>query len=87
MADTHDERRAPLDYAPAATPSERSFWAAMLDIFRIRRNAQDARVAKAAAENAPLREAEARRKATQPGVSPELTEKFAKVVARVGGGK
>jgi hypothetical protein len=80
----HDERRTPLDYAPAATPSERSFWAAMLDIFRIRRNAQDAQVAKAAAENAPIRAAEARRAIAQPGTPPDVVEKFSRVLARIG---
>lgn len=83
----HDDRRIPLDYAPAATPSERSFWATMLDLFRVRRNQQDAAQAKAAAENAPIREADARRALSQPGVSPEALDKAARVLSRVGKGE
>jgi hypothetical protein len=83
---THDDRRIPLDPQPESRSLLESIrgW---LSIGQARRNKREAAQAKAAAENAPLREAEARRKATQPGVSPELAEKFAKVVARVGGGK
>jgi hypothetical protein len=82
----HDERKVPLTPEPESASLLESIrhWIA-LNV--LRRNKREAAQAKAAAENAPLREAEARRKATQPGVSPELTEKFAKVVARVGGGK
>lgn len=86
MADLHDERNIPLtlDPQPRSLLESIRFW---LTFGQGRRNKREGAQAKAAAENAPLREAEARRKATQPGVSPELAEKFAKVVARVGGGK
>jgi hypothetical protein len=82
----HDERAVPLDPQPESRSLLESI-RSWLSIGQARRNKREAAQAKAAAENAPMREAEMRRKATQPGVSPELTEKFAKVVARVGGGK
>lgn len=83
----HDERRIPLDYAPAVTPSERSFWTAMLDLFRIRRNQQDAGRVEAVEANEADRIADAKRVLRQPGMSQEALDKAARVLARVGGGK
>lgn len=50
------------------------------------RNIHDGKVAKAAADNLPLRAAEADRTLRQPGVSPEAAEKALRVLSRVGSG-
>ncbi len=44
----------------------------------------DEKVAKAAADNLPLRAAEADRTLRQPGVSPEALEKASRVLSRLG---
>jgi hypothetical protein len=54
-----------VDYTPAASPEDLSWWAKLIARLRNHRNTQDAAQAKAAADNAPIREADARRKAAQ----------------------
>ena len=69
MQDTHDERRIALEPQPESRSLLESirFW---LTFGQARRNKREGAQAKAAADNAPLREAEARRKAAQPGSEP-----------------
>lgn len=86
MRDTHDERAVPLDPQPEPRSLLDSIrnW---LSIGQARRNKREAAQAKAAADNAPFREAEARRAIAQPGVSPDVVEKFSRVLARLGKGE
>lgn len=82
----HDERRIPLEFEPAATPSERSFWATFLDLFRIRRNAQDDRRAQAVERNHTERQLAAKRLLRQPGATDEQVALALRVLGRAGSG-
>jgi hypothetical protein len=83
MQDTHDERRIPLDLEPISRRD--AAWAKLWGwLSRRERNIHDERVAKAAADNLPLRAAEADRIQRQPGVSQDALDKAARVLARLG---
>src|SRR5690606_9338518 len=81
---THDERRIPLDYEPAATPQQVGFWKTMRELFLGRRNRQDAHRAKAVERNAADRRRDALRLLRQPGATPEQIDMALRVL---GGGK
>lgn len=85
MQDTHDERAVPLDPQPEPRSLLDSIrnW---LSIGQARRNKREAAQAKAAEANRPIREADARRTLSQPGVSPEAAEKALRVMSRIGTG-
>jgi hypothetical protein len=63
---THDERKVPLDPQPESE-SLLAWIRSWLRIGKSRRETREQAQAKAAADNAPIREAEARRKAAQDG--------------------
>jgi hypothetical protein len=79
MQDIHDERSVPLQPEPL-TPRESKFFRLMAFLGLREKNQHDEKVAKAAEANRPFREAEARRKATQPGADPH-TGGFASLAA------
>lgn len=63
----HTDPNDRVDYTPAASPEDLSWWGKLIARFRNHRNTQDAAQSKAASDNAPMREADARRKAAQDG--------------------
>jgi hypothetical protein len=81
----HDDRRIPLDPQPESRSLLESI-RSWLSIGQARRNKREAAQAKAAADNLPLRAAEADRVLRQPGVSPDAAEKALRVLARLGKG-
>lgn len=86
MHEVHDDRRIPVD----PQPESRSLLESIrfyLSFGQARRTKIEQRQAKAAEKNRPIREAEARRTLSQPGVSPDVVEKFSKVLARIGKGE
>lgn len=87
MQDLHDDRRVPLEFEPAATPSERSFWVTFIDRFLARRNRQDEARVRAVEANERDRVADAKRQSRQPGLSRPKTDMAMRVFGRVGGGK
>lgn len=87
MQDTHDERRIPIDYEPAATPQQIAHWRVMREVYRERRNRQDAHRAKAVERNQADRQADALRQLRQPGLTPEQRDMAMRVLGRAGGGK
>jgi hypothetical protein len=85
MHEVHDERSIPLQ--PEALPAREGYFFRLMAKLGLReKNLRDEKVAKAATTNAPIREAEARRTLSQPGVSPEAAEKALRVLSRVGAG-
>lgn len=85
MQDIHDERNIPLQ-PEALTPRESKFYRLMAWLGRRDKNQRDEKVAKATAENAPLRAAEAQRRQHQLGVSDDAAEKFLRMLGRIGRG-
>jgi hypothetical protein len=83
---THDERRIALTPEPESRSVLDSIWF-WITFGKQRDNRRNERQAKAADDNAPLREAEARRALSQPGVSQEALDKAARVLARIGKGE
>jgi hypothetical protein len=86
MQDIHDERNIPLDPQPERTGLLADI-RAWLNIGQARRNKREAAQAKAAEANRPIREAEARRALSQPGVSPDVLEKAGRMLGRLGKGE
>jgi hypothetical protein len=85
MTDIHDDRSVPMDLDPISRKD--AAWAKLWGwLSRRERNVHDGKVAKAAADNAPIREAEARRTLAQPGASAEAVAKAERVFARIGSG-
>jgi hypothetical protein len=79
MQDTHDERRIALD--PEPLPAREGYFFRLMARLGLReKNQRDERIQKAAEANRPFREAEARRKAAQPGSDP-YSGGFASVAA------
>ena len=87
MQDTHDERRIPIDYEPAAPAQQVGFWQTMRELFLGRRNRQDEHRAKAVERNQADRRADALRQLRQPGLTPEQRDMAMRVLGRAGGGK
>lgn len=81
---THDERRIPLDYEPAATPQQVGYWQTMRELFLGRRNRQDAHRAKAVERNQADRRADALRQLRQPGLTEAERAAALRVLATVG---
>jgi len=71
---SHDERNIPIEYAPAATPQQIAHWRVMREIYRERRNRQDAHRLKAVERTQADRRADALRQLRQPGLTPEQRE-------------
>lgn len=85
MQDTHDERTIPLQ--PDPLPAREGYFFRLMAKLGLReKNIHDEKVAKAAEANRPVREADARRALTQPGVSPEALDKAVRVLSRIGSG-
>ena len=85
MQDTHDERRIPLD----PQPESRSLLESIrfyLTFGRARRNKREAAQAKAAADNRPMRAAEAASRAAQAGIAQNIAAAGTKALGKVGGG-
>lgn len=91
MQDTHDERRIALDPQPLL-PREGYFFRLMARLGLREKNIRDEKLAKAAEANRPYREAEARRRALQPGaqapvdLDDPVIAKGVKALGRIGGG-
>lgn len=86
MHQPHDERRIPLEFEATATPSERSFWATFLELFRIRRNAGDQQRQKAVERNHDDHVRDALRTLRQPGLSEAQRDIAMRVLGRAGSG-
>jgi hypothetical protein len=85
MRDVHDERSIPLQ--PEAIPAREGYFFRLMAKLGLReKNQHDERIQKAAEANRPIREADARRTLSQPGVSPEAAAKALRVMSRIGSG-
>jgi hypothetical protein len=85
MYEAHDDRRALLE-PEKLVPREGYFFRLMAWLGLREKNQRDEKVAKAAAENLPLRIRDAERALRQPGVSEAAVEKALRVLGRAGRG-